>query len=892
MDVRAGGKGSAWKLCIGLAVVCGVLVFTAGFLHRNAVASAIDAQEAKSASYISGKLTDAVGGHKPTKQLTDRETASLLKVADVPAGMAVSIYTLAGSPVFSSDRADAGDRAAIASAADGGVTRVISGTDLSVYAPIEHKGKAIAVAAVVRDIESVRAEAGGPLDALRLPLVAIGVLLLIAGLVLMVRGGPTPVARATATAAPAAPAKQKDKKKAAAPVKARVSGFEVAPAVAPETSATPTQPESVPGPGREAQASPVQAEEPSRSRTGLRLGRRSPKSPAPQDVADEASAEPKAKKSLFGRSSSTAGAVPIAPEPAPASSDREVAIRQALEDQLEQLRTRIHTQEEAATAANRDLQSQLDAANRRAEEAEARATGPGAAPSSVGPAELDMIERVRSLEAELSRTKNVAAEAMAHADELRRAADVASQADAQTPTGTLAELDETRLRLAAAEQRAEDAQRLASEAEQRAASNESVRGELEVRVAQLGAKAGELEQKATELETRLREANAGGDAVRAEIATLTASLAASNARVEELEAAASAAPSQEEVEATSAEIARLRTELANHMGRAQSDQDRVSTLEADVLAAEHGVEQLTDDNSDGSTDAAAEPESAPSRTAWVAPSSTAHLESAAEPEPQPEPDSMLEPAPLVAPAPAKVWVAPTATTEPEPTPEPASQSDSARAETVEQEEDAMTMPSPVGATASVNTWVAPTATTEVEFTRSPSPSPSQPSPSRRLPPRRNPAATASPPSSRPHSATMKRRERRRPTRSIEMSPCRSRFRPLASRSRPRVCRSHRRRTAVTAMYGRQRPSPSPTEPEPEPEPGPESEYESESESERAEEPAAQTTPTMTSSLDDEAATEEDSMSVDDDLWALRARLAHAADDHEGKDATSDGPRWS
>ena len=227
MDVRAGGKGSAWKLCIGLAVVCGVLVFTAGFLHRNAVASAIDAQEAKSASYISGKLTDAVGGHKPTKQLTDRETASLLKVADVPAGMAVSIYTLAGSPVFSSDRADAGDRAAIASAADGGVTRVISGTDLSVYAPIEHKGKAIAVAAVVRDIESVRAEAGGPLDALRLPLVAIGVLLLIAGLVLMVRGGPTPAARATATAAPAEPAKQKDKKKAAAPVKARVSGFEV-----------------------------------------------------------------------------------------------------------------------------------------------------------------------------------------------------------------------------------------------------------------------------------------------------------------------------------------------------------------------------------------------------------------------------------------------------------------------------------------------------------------------------------------------------------------------------------------------------------------------------------------------------------------------------------------
>ena len=59
-----------------------------------------------------------------------------------------------------------------------------------------------------------------------------------------------------------------------------------------------------------------------------------------------------------------------------------------------------------------------------------------------------------------------------------------------------------------------------------------------------------------------------------------------------------------------------------------------------------------------------------------------------------------------------------------------------------------------------------------------------------------------------------------------------------------------------------------------------------------EEPAVQEQPTVTSSLDDEPAAQQDSMSVDDDLWALRARLAHAADDRDGQDATSEGPSWS
>ena len=591
MDVRAGGKGSAWKLCIGLAVVCGVLVFAAGFLHRNAVASAIDAQQTKSVSYVHGKLANAVGNDKLTKELGDRAAADLKKEADVPAGTDVRIYALDGTPVFSSGRLGAGDRAAITAAGNGEIRRVVDGSDLAVYASIENKGgKPIAVAAVVSDIDAVRADAVGPLDGLRLPLVALGVVLLVAGLVLMVRGGSTKGVAvrakgdaAATTKAPKAPKAPKEE----APAKSRVSGFAPAPALAPTVS------EPAPAQGPDVSASDEVETPPARARKSLRLGRKAPKDAAVPETSEETAPAPKVKKSLFGRSQATA----VVPEPAdePASSpmtpDREAAIRRMLEDQLEQLRTKIQTQEEAAASATRQLQEELDAATRRATEAEARAGTPSdAPPPSVGPAERDMIERLRSLETELAQAKAAAAEAMAQAGELQRTVDAASPVGPQAASGPAdaAELVEARARLAAAEQQIEEAQRLAAEAEQRAASNESVRGELEVRVAQLGAKAGELEQKATELETRLQEANAGGDAVRAETAALTAALAGATARVEELE---SVAPSSgaEDLDASAAEVTRLRAELASQMERAQAAEDRVARLEADVAAAEHGV---------------------------------------------------------------------------------------------------------------------------------------------------------------------------------------------------------------------------------------------------------------------------------------------------------------
>jgi hypothetical protein len=85
------------------------------------------------------------------------------------------------------------------------------------------------------------------------------------------------------------------------------------------------------------------------------------------------------------------------------------------------------------------------------------------------------------------------------------------------------------------------------------------------------------------------------------------------------------------------------------------------------------------------------------------------------------------------------------------------------------------------------------------------------------------------------------------------------------------------------------------------------------EPDKPQEPAVQATAAMTSSLDDEPAPvadepapkadqpaspedapagEDESVTVEDDLWALRARLAHAADDRETQHTPTDEPRWS
>ena len=318
MDERAGGKGSAWKLCIGLAVVCGVLVFAAGFLHRNAVASAIDAQQTKSVSYVHGKLANAVGNDKLTKELGDRAAADLKKEADVPAGTDVRLYALDGTPVFSSGRLGAGDRAAITAAANGEIRRVVDGSDLAVYASIENKGgKPIVVAAVVSDIDAVRADATGPLDGLRMPLVALGVVLLVAGLVLMVRGGSTRGVAARAKGDAAVTTKRTEGTEG---TEGGSPGQEPCVGLRPGSRAAYRRPPSRRPPRVTDASASVEVETPpARARKSLRLGRKAPKDTAVPETSEETVRQRRRSRS---RCSDGLGLTAVVPEPADEPASR------------------------------------------------------------------------------------------------------------------------------------------------------------------------------------------------------------------------------------------------------------------------------------------------------------------------------------------------------------------------------------------------------------------------------------------------------------------------------------------------------------------------------------------------------------------------------------------
>jgi hypothetical protein len=570
MGMRAGAGG--WKVLIGLAVVCGVLVFTGGFLHRRALEDSVAREQTLSSTYVKAKLTRAVADVDLSTPVKDTTAASLSKEIALPSGDDLRIFAPNGTAVFTSPGTEAfqADDEAIDTAKTGNVSHVIDGPDLRVYAPILGKGdRVVAVAAVVSNYSQLWHDVSGPLDALRLPLVALGVVFLVAGVLLMLQATKGQVMTGSHRAPAAAREQTKPAPEQAKPApKSRISGFEAV-AVQPE----PTAPDSAaPVGASEEQAASEEAS--ATSRFGLRRGG---KSKAPEG---ETSASPTEKRSLFGRRSSNEGsteAVAVEPTASGPAPDREVVIRQALEDQLEQLRTQIKTQADEKTNTTRDLTARLEDATRRAEEAEARTQG-AAVPDATP-------DRTQELERELGLARTAAADAIARADELQRAVDSGTPA---APPDPAAEdlITEMTAKLA-------DAQQRATSAEQRAASVESVRDELEVRVAQLGTKAGELERRANELEASLQEANAGGDAVRAEIAALTAALTAANARVQELESGAAAdAPSETDHEADRTEIARLRSQLANQMERAQVAEDRIATLEVDVLAAARGVREL------------------------------------------------------------------------------------------------------------------------------------------------------------------------------------------------------------------------------------------------------------------------------------------------------------
>src|SRR3954469_24726968 len=616
MGVRSEGNGhrDVWKLLIGLSVACAVLVFVGGFLHRRALESAVTDRQAKSVALVNTKVADAAKHTDLAKPLKDQAAEDLTKQLDLPAGTDLRLFSNAGAVLYSSPGLVAfpADAEGLQSATSGDPAHVVDDADLRVYVPVDGKGtKPVAIAAVVSNYTELRDDSAGPLDGMRLPIVALGVVLLVAGLLVMLQAAKGGAAEKVSAAAsrPSTP-----KAKAPGSAKRRVTGFEPVPVTTGpaiqrvEVEEGPKAPTAA-GP-TEVVAAPVVADAPptgepaeptAKTVFGLRLGSKKPKGskvvPAePSTAAAEPDPEPttpKPKRSLFTRKDAVAepaGAPDTPADKAASALDREIAIRQALEDQLEQLRTRMQMQDMEAANTKKELLAQLDAVNARAEQAEARARDAGAAPAPAPvpqppvPARVagETAMRIQQLEREVADARSVSSDAVARAEALQRQLDEAKAAPAADPAADA--------KLAEATAQLTDAQQRASAAEQRAASVESVRDELEVRVAQLGTKASELEQRATELETSLNEANAGGDAVRAEIATLTAALAAANARVSELESAPPPTAAHNEEDQT--EIARLRGELANHMERAQAAEERVTTLEGDVLAAERGVSSL------------------------------------------------------------------------------------------------------------------------------------------------------------------------------------------------------------------------------------------------------------------------------------------------------------
>src|SRR5215203_1655837 len=243
------GTKSAWKLLIAVSIVCGVAVFAAGFLHRQAVVDAVAKQQVRSAA-VAKAMTNDVAGVNLTKQAKGADEKSLERSIDPPAGTDLVIFSLEGERVYATAgaRAVAGDRRQVLDTAKGNVTRVVDGNDLVVYSaiPSEKKGN-VAVAAVVTDYQKLLEDASGPLDGARMPLTALGLLLFVAGLVMFARerkgGGPkATVAPNTEKAEKVSKMPTFGKSKSAkvakepkpskadkAPAKGRVSGFDPVP---------------------------------------------------------------------------------------------------------------------------------------------------------------------------------------------------------------------------------------------------------------------------------------------------------------------------------------------------------------------------------------------------------------------------------------------------------------------------------------------------------------------------------------------------------------------------------------------------------------------------------------------------------------------------------------
>jgi hypothetical protein len=338
---------------------------------------------------------------------------------------------------------------------------------------------------------------------------------------------------------------------------------------------------------------------------------RTPASPKPATDAHatgsgDAAEGGEKKRSFRKEKSSTGPPGPSDAEQARKAAQREMQVREALEGQLEQLRTRIREQEDVANRQVMELTHQLQVAAARVEEAEARTASGGGGVEAERLEAAERQAREAAQRAEQAQSRATAAET--RAAELEQLLAETHRASTPPPTDErVAELER-----ALGEARAE-----AADSARRAEATEAVRDELEIKVAQFGSRAQdqeatanalaeqlrEIEAVRADLERRASEAESGGDAVRSEVAQLTSERDALRGRVAELEqSAGSTPPAQaaagieelEQLASARAELHDLRQQLGNAIERARVSEERATKLEADLLAERHGVRELDD----------------------------------------------------------------------------------------------------------------------------------------------------------------------------------------------------------------------------------------------------------------------------------------------------------
>jgi len=615
-------KGSKWPLFAVLVVACGLLIAGTSFMQKTALASKVDAQESKASSVVRQTIAPIVGGANLTEPLPEATATKLrnqLRNGVLAAGVIVRVRVFAqnGLLVFSSDPADdpgtkPGDADAIRSAA-GGAPSSVAGMD---RVSIGGRPSSVELLHTYVRLQGARGKPGGavsveqpyePLEAAsQQPWHTVQLGLAAAAAVFLLI---TLLLLSQRFAV----------KRARARAHSR-------PASPPGTSPRPT----------------------------------------------EEAAKPQPKRWTFRKDKQSAadGGTPSKEEVERAEKEaqREIQVREALETQLEQLRTRIREQEDQAGRHVMELTQQLQVAAARVEEAEARAAAPGDGEAAQRLAAAERFAQEAGQRAREVEARATAAEV--RVTELEARLVEASQANMQPVVGD---------RIAELERAAQEAMTAAADSARRAEATEAVRDELETKVAQFGSRAAELEATTAavtlqlreveaakaDLERRAHEAESGGDAVRGEMAQLTAERDALRARVVELEAASPAttnAPDArtEEVEqqldstrmeleqmdqrlrSAYAELAQarslqrepdpaavpredphaheLRQELGRAIERAQVAEERAAKLEADLLAERHGIRSL---------DEGAEPE--------------AHTERDPEPELDPALDPSLDP---------------------------------------------------------------------------------------------------------------------------------------------------------------------------------------------------------------------------------------------------------